>query len=92
MDEKKKFMVLNEHGQQVECEPLFTFESEETKKHYVVYTDNSKDEAGNVRVFASIYQMNENGGELLPIKTDKEWKVIETILETIQEENKKDGV
>ena len=92
MDEKKKFIVLDENGKQVECEPLFTFESEETKKHYVVYTDNSKDEAGNVRVFASIYQMNENGGELLPIKTDKEWKVIETILETIQEENKKDGV
>ena len=59
---------------------------------YVVYTDNSKDEFGNVRVFASIYKMTDKGGELLPIKTDREWKVIETILETIQEENKKDGV
>ena len=91
MDEKKKFTVLDENGNQVVCEPLFTFESEETKKQYVVYTDNSKDEEGNVRVFASIYKMNDNGGELLPIKTDKEWKVIETILESIQEENKKDG-
>lgn len=91
MDEKKKFTVLDENGKQVICEPLFTFESEETKKQYVVYTDNSKDEEGNVRVFASIYKMNKNGGELLPIKTDKEWRVIETILETIQEEGKKDG-
>jgi len=91
MDEKKKFVVLDENGKEVVCEPLFTFESEETKKQYVVYTDNSKDEMGNVRVFASIYKMNDNGGELLPIKTDKEWKVIETILETIQEENKKNG-
>ena len=91
MDEKKKFMVLDERGQQVECEPLFTFESEETKKQYVVYTDNSRDEEGNVRVFASIYKMNDKGGELLPIKTEKEWKVIETILESIQEENKKAG-
>ena len=33
--------------------------------------------------------MNDKGGELLPIKTDKEWRVIETILETIQEESKK---
>ena len=70
---------------EVLCEPLFTFESEETKKQYVVYTDNSKDEEGNVRVFASIYKMSEKGGELLPIKTDREWKVIETILETLQE-------
>ena len=35
--------------------------------------------------------MNDKGGELLPIKTDKEWKVIETILESIQEESKKAG-
>ena len=91
MDEKKKFRVLDENGKQIECEPLFTFESEETKKQYVVYTDNTQDENGNVRVFASIYKMNDNGGELLPIKTEKEWKVIETILETIQEENMKNG-
>ena len=89
MDEKQKFVVLDEHGKEIECEPLFTFESEETKKQYVVYTDNSKDKDGNVRVFAPIYKLNDKGGELLPIKTDKEWKVIETILETIQEESKK---
>lgn len=91
MDEKKKFTVLDENGKEIICEPLFTFESEETKKQYVVYTDNSKDDEGNIRVFASIYKMKDNGGELLPIKTDKEWKVIETILETIQDENKKNG-
>ena len=91
MDEKKKFTVLDENGKQVECEPLFTFESDETKKQYVVYTDNSYDADGNIRVFASIYKMNDKGGELLPIKTDKEWKVIETILESIQEESKKSG-
>ena len=61
----------------------------ETKKQYVVYTDNSLDKNGNVRVFASIYKVNDKGGELLPIKTEKEWKVIETILESIQEESKK---
>ena len=91
MDEKQKFVVLNEKGVEVECEPLFTFESEETGKQYVVYTDNSLDKDGNVRVFASIYKMNDKGGELLPIKTEKEWKVIETILESIQEESKKSG-
>lgn len=92
MDEKKKFTVLDENGRQVVCEPLFTFDSDETKKQYVVYTDNSKDEYGNVRVFASIYNITDKGGELLPIKTDKEWKVIETILETIQEESRNNGV
>ena len=88
MNEKRKFVVLDESGKKVECEPLFTFESEETKKQYVVYTDNSKDKDGNTRVFASIYKVTDKGGELLPIKTEKEWKVIETILESIQEESK----
>ena len=90
MNEKHNFVVLDSNGKEVECEPLFTFESEETKKQYVVYTDNSKDKEGNIRVFASIYKVNDKGGELLPIKSEKEWKVIETILESIQEESKKD--
>ncbi len=91
MKEKQKFTVLDDKGKKVECEPLFTFESEETKKQYIVYTDNSKDDKGNVRVFASIYNKTEKGGELLPIKSEKEWKVIETILESIQEETEKSG-
>ena len=88
-EEKMVFKVVNEDGKEVECEALFTFESEETKKQYVVYTDNSKDKDGNIRVFASIYKITDKGKELLPIKTNKEWKVIETILESIQEESKK---
>jgi len=89
MNEKKKFIVRNEKGKEIECEPLFTFESEETKKNYIVYTDNTVDKDGNTKVYASIYNISEKGQELLPIKSEKEWKVIETILESIQEESKK---
>ena len=91
MEEKKNFTVIDDKGNQVICEPLFTFESEETGKQYVVYTDNSRDDKGNVRIFASIYNVTEKGGELLPIKDEKEWKVVETILESIQEESNKAG-
>ena len=59
MNENKKFLVIDDKGKQVECEPLFTFESEETGKKYVVYTDHSLDKNGNTRVFASIYNMTE---------------------------------
>jgi len=91
MKEKQNFIIKDQNGKEIECEPLFTFESEETKKQYVVYTDNSLDKEGNVRVFASIYKVSDKGQELLPIKSEKEWKVIETILESIQEESKKTG-
>ena len=54
-------------------------------------TDNSRDKQGNIRVFASIYNVTDKGNQLLPITTEKEWKVVETIIESIQEETKKAG-
>ena len=47
-DETMTFKVINDEGKEVECEVLFTFESDETKKNYIVYTDNTTDEEGNV--------------------------------------------
>lgn len=91
MDKKNKFTVIDKNGKEVECEVLFTFDSEETGKNYIVYTDNTKDINGNVRVFASIYDPSKEDSELMPIKSNKEWKIIETILESIQEESKKAG-
>lgn len=88
MEEKMTFKVTNEEGQEVEYEVLFTFDSDETKKSYMVYTDDSKDENGNTKVYASAYIEGEETTELLPIETDKEWKIIETILKELQEESK----
>ena len=89
MNKKNKFTVIDKNGKEIECEVFFTFESEETGKNYIVYTDNTKDSNGNIRVFASIYDPNKEDSELLPIKSNKEWKIIETILESIQEESNK---
>lgn len=86
MEEKMTFKVINDEGKEVECEVLFTFESDETKKNYIVYTDNTLDEEGNTKVYASIYNPDEDETKLLPIETDKEWKIIETILDELQNE------
>ena len=85
------FNITNDEGQEVECEVLFTFESDETGKNYMVYTDNTVDEEGNTKVYASIYNPDEEDQTLQPIETDKEWKIIETILNALQEEAKKVG-
>ena len=91
MKEKATFTVLDDSGKEVNCEVLFTFDSEETKKSYIVYTDNTTDDEGNVKVYASIFDPKKEKTELIPIETDREWKIIETILDTIQEENNKDN-
>ncbi len=90
MKEKNTFTVINDEGKEIVCDVLFTFDSDETKKSYIVYTDNTKDQNGNIQVYASIFNpdADDEGTELLPIQTDKEWKVIETILSSLQEEVK----
>lgn len=86
--EKNTFTVLDDNGKEVVCHILFTFDSEETKKSYIVYTDNSRDEQGNIKVYASIFNPNEENPKLEPIETEKEWKIIDTILNTLQDELK----
>ena len=83
---KNTFSMIDENGNEVIYDVLFTFESEETNKNYIVYTDNQRDETGNIEVYASIYYPEDPHSKLEAIKTEKEWKVIETILETLQEE------
>ena len=88
-EETMTFKITDENGKDIECEVLFTFESEETKKNYIVYTDNTIDEEGNTKVCASIYNPNDEKSILYPIESEKEWKIIETILGELQAEAKK---
>jgi uncharacterized protein YrzB (UPF0473 family) len=87
--EKNQFTVLNDDGVEKTFDVLFTFDNDETKKSYVIYTDNTVDSNGNVEVYASIYDPKDPHSKLEEIKTEKEWKIIETILSSIQEEIKK---
>ncbi len=87
MREEKKgvFTIVNDKGQEVECEILFTFDSDETKKSYIVYTDNTLDEEGSTKVYASVYDPTGQNPSLMPIETEKEWLVIENILSSVQQ-------
>jgi uncharacterized protein YrzB (UPF0473 family) len=85
---ENQFTIIDDEGREIICDVLFTFDSDETKKSYIVYTDNSKDENGNTKVYASIYNPNNPHSRLEEITTEKEWKIIENILTTLQEEIK----
>lgn len=82
------FKMVTEDGKEIVCNVLFTFESEETKKNYIAYTDNTKDENGQVKAYAAVYHPEDPNKGFEPIETDKEWKIVETILSTIQDEVK----
>ena len=82
-----KFTYIDSNNKTKECDILCDLETND--KNYIVYTDNTLDESGNVEVYASIYNPEDPNTKLEPIETEKEWKVIETILDTLQEEVKK---
>lgn len=92
MNKENTFKVIDKDGKEIEFEILFTFESDETNKNYMVYTDNTKDENGNTKVYASVFKPDAEPLELLPVETEREWKIIETIITSITEENKKDNM
>ena len=90
-EEKITFKLTDESGKDIEYEILLTFESNETNKNYMLYTDNTVDEDGNVKVYASIYEPKEDGTidpntTLKPVETESEWKIIEPILEELQKD------
>lgn len=83
--ENGKIIVKDNEGKEIECDVLFTFDSDETNKSYIVYTDNTKDDLGNIKVYANTFDENSDNGELGPIETDKEWETIEQIFASIND-------
>ena len=86
--------VVDEDGQEIECEILFTFDSAEYEKNYVVFApidDEYLDEDGYPEVHAMSYIPNENGeGMLTPIEDDAEWDMVEEIIASFIEEEEED--
>ena len=87
MNEEKNryFTVTDQSGNTREYEILFTFDSDELKKSYIVFTDNSLDEEGNVVTYAAVYDKNGETLKLNDIETEEEWNIIENLLSSIEE-------
>ena len=83
--EKNKFMITNNKGEELECDVLFTFDDERLNKSYIIYTDNTKDENGQIKVYANTYDPTGKNTSLGKIETDEEWDNIQNILEKLNE-------
>ena len=91
---QENITIVDENGNEQVCEILFTFESDEFGKSYVLYypVGADEDEDEEIEIHASSFTPNEDGndGELLPIETDEEWEVIEEMLNTFLEEEEEE--
>lgn len=68
-----KIQVIDDDGNELEFDVLFTFESDDTAKKYVLYYDATVEEP---QVYSSIY---DDEGHLYPVETPEEWEMIEEV-------------
>lgn len=88
MNEKEKDSVMiikNEKGEEIEVEIVCTFESNDTKKNYIVFTDNTTDESGAFKTYAFTYDVTGKDKTLYPLTSEEEWNTVDAILSKLLE-------
>lgn len=75
--EERTITLTTETGEEIICDILFTYFSEEFNKNYVVFQARNTNEASA----ASYIETGDGAGELQRIETDEEWEMLEDLLE-----------
>ena len=78
--EKKMMSIVTEDGTVEEEEVILAFEFKYTKKEYVIYTKNEKDENDNVTVYVSHVDRTSGEPKLMGIDDDEEWNRVKDVL------------
>lgn len=86
LENEEKIVILKD-GKEVECDILFTFDSEDTSKTYFGYTDHSIDKNGRKRIYVSAYDQVSGDGKLEEITDPKELDMVQRVLAQIDEES-----
>lgn len=73
--EKNYITLVKGDGTEIKAEVVFTFNSPEFNKNYVVLIP---EEFGGFT--AASYEDGENGGSLAPIETEEEWNLVREML------------
>ena len=83
MEDKKTLTINKLDGTTEEVEEVISFEFNDTKKRYVVYTKNEVDQNGNVTIYVTEVVTDENGTRFLGVATDEEWARIKDVLRSL---------
>lgn len=83
MEEKRILTIAKSDGTKEKVEEVVSFEFNDTKKRYVVYTKNEKDDAGNVTIYVTRIISDDKGNHFLGIESDEEWNKIKAVLRAL---------
>lgn len=80
-------ITINKNGQDVECRVLFTFDSEDTNKAYIGYTDDSIAANGRKNIYVSAFDPVLGLGTLEDVTSKEELAMIGEVLEEIDRQS-----
>ena len=78
--EKKMMSIVSYDGSIEEVEVILAFEFKDTKKEYVIYTKNEKDENDNITVYVSNVDRTSGEPKLLGVEDEEEWNRVKDVL------------
>lgn len=80
MEDKKILTINKADGSKEEVEEVISFEFNDTKKRYLVYTKNEVDQNGNITIYVTEVIKDSMGTRFLGIESDEEWSKIKDVL------------
>lgn len=81
-------IIIEKHGKQVECDILFTFDSEDTGKVYIGYSDHSIASNGRKNIYVSSYDPIIGINSLEDITDERELAMVRQVLAQIDKESR----
>lgn len=81
----KRMEIVSEDGVKEKVEVILAFEFKDTKREYVVYTQNDKDKYGNVTVYVSEVDYTNGNPCLIGVSNEREWQRVRDVLKELAE-------
>ncbi len=81
------FSILDENGEEIKCQTLLMFQSPETEKDIVIYTDNTANDDELENIYASYYGYEGENLRLFDIDNETDWALIQEVLAEISEDD-----
>ncbi len=85
MEEKRILTINKPDGTTEQVEEVITFQFDDNKKRYVVYTKNETDDEGNITIYITEIIKDDTGYKFLGVGTDEEWTRIKEALRSLIE-------
>lgn len=75
-----------QNGKEINCNIVLTFRDDNNDINYIVYTDGTLGDDGDLEIYASRYKKVNDDYILFEIESEYEWELIDNMLESKNKE------